>query len=180
MLEFDTGIGHRALLGGLGVVDISIVLPSCDLNDEGLFAGVRRSRHWVERMPSSNSAIPRRARDEASQRPCIGGLAKRCARRVGLLRGEESFGKRSWLVGVERSDPRTPPARGKLSRTRMIFRASGKWVAGLRSILAMPPRCVPIATPGAAGAKKADRPPLVATTHRSSHALDLGDLSARL
>jgi hypothetical protein len=39
MLEFDTGVRHGALPGGLGVVDISIVLPSCDLNDEGLFAG---------------------------------------------------------------------------------------------------------------------------------------------
>jgi hypothetical protein len=39
MLAFDMGVRCGALPGGLGVVDISIVLPSCYLNDEWLFAG---------------------------------------------------------------------------------------------------------------------------------------------
>jgi hypothetical protein len=39
MLEFDRGVRCGAWPVGLGVVDISIVLPSCDLYDEGLFTG---------------------------------------------------------------------------------------------------------------------------------------------
>jgi hypothetical protein len=37
MLEFDTGVRCGELPVGLGVVDVSIVLPSRDLVDEGLF-----------------------------------------------------------------------------------------------------------------------------------------------
>ena len=37
MLEFDTGICCGELLIGLGMVGISIILPSCDFVDEGLF-----------------------------------------------------------------------------------------------------------------------------------------------
>jgi hypothetical protein len=39
MLASDMGVRWGALPAGLGVVDISIVFPSCFLNDEGLFAG---------------------------------------------------------------------------------------------------------------------------------------------
>src|SRR3977135_1133712 len=37
MLKFDTGVRCGELPVGLGVVDVSIVLPSRDLVDEGLF-----------------------------------------------------------------------------------------------------------------------------------------------
>ena len=39
MLEFDTGICCGELAIGLGMVGISIILPSCDVVDEGLFGG---------------------------------------------------------------------------------------------------------------------------------------------
>jgi hypothetical protein len=39
MLEFDTGVRCGELPVGLGVDDISIVLPSRDFVDEGLFSG---------------------------------------------------------------------------------------------------------------------------------------------
>ncbi len=71
--------------------------------------------------------------------------------------GGESFGERSWLVGVARSAPDAPGARRVVLHVN-DFRASGKWVSGPRSILATRPRRAPIATPGAAAAKKAKRP----------------------
>jgi hypothetical protein len=52
----------------------------------------------------------------------------------------------------------------------MIFRASGKWVSGPRSILATRPGCAADATPGAAAAKKAKRPLLQA---RAGHGMRL-------
>jgi hypothetical protein len=39
MLEFDTGVRCGELPVGLGVGDISIILPSRDFVDEGLFVG---------------------------------------------------------------------------------------------------------------------------------------------
>ena len=37
MLEFDRGISCGELPIGVGVVGVSIILPSCDFVDEGLF-----------------------------------------------------------------------------------------------------------------------------------------------
>ena len=37
MLEFNAGVAGGELPIGLGVVGVSIVLPSCDFVDEGLF-----------------------------------------------------------------------------------------------------------------------------------------------
>jgi hypothetical protein len=47
------------------VIDIAVVLPSGNFVDEGSFVGMRRSRHWDDRMPSSDSA-------RSSQLPCFG------------------------------------------------------------------------------------------------------------
>ena len=65
MLEFDASIFGGELPVGLGVVGIAVVLPGGDFVDEDLLLGMRRSRHWDVRTPSSDSA-------RLSQLPCFG------------------------------------------------------------------------------------------------------------
>src|SRR5664280_401915 len=95
MLESDTGIRCGELPIGLGMVGVSIVLPSCDFVDEGLFIwdaaieALRRKdaefgfRH-IEPTAVLWSVTPFEPLDEP---PCFG--------------GGKSFVERGWLVSVE-------------------------------------------------------------------------------
>jgi hypothetical protein len=57
MFEFDTCVGCGELPISISVISISNVLPSFDFVDEVCLPGMRRSRDWDERTPSSDSAI---------------------------------------------------------------------------------------------------------------------------
>src|ERR1700737_3611712 len=95
MLEFNASVRCGELPVGLGVVGVSILLPSCDFVDEGLFAGDAaiealgrknaelRFRH-IEPTAMFWRIMPLETLDEP---PCFG--------------GGKSFVERSWLVGVE-------------------------------------------------------------------------------
>ena len=65
MLKFDASIFGGELPVGRGVVGIAVVLPGGNFVDEDCLLGMRRSRHWDVRTPSSDSA-------RLSQLPCFG------------------------------------------------------------------------------------------------------------
>jgi hypothetical protein len=92
--------------------------------------------------------------------------------------GEDSFGERSWLVGVERSAPDAPGAR-KVVLHENDFPGIRK-VGGGAEVYFGDAAQMCSDRPAGRGWGQKGEPPLVATTRRSSHARDLGDLSARL
>ena len=95
MLEFDTGICCGELPIGLGMVGISIILPSCDFVDEGLFVrdaaietlGRKDAEFGLRHIEPT--AVLRRVVpfDPFGQPPCFG--------------GGKSFIERSLGVGIE-------------------------------------------------------------------------------
>src|SRR5216110_3808484 len=65
MLKFDASIFGGELPIGLGVVGIAVVLQAAISAMRVCLSGMRRSRHWDVRTPSSDSA-------RSSQLPCFG------------------------------------------------------------------------------------------------------------
>ena len=65
MFELNASVLAGEVPIRFGVIDVAIVLPGGDFVDEDMLIGNRRSRHWAERTPSSDSA-------RLSQLPCLG------------------------------------------------------------------------------------------------------------